>query len=362
MKALKVLYAENRTTATFFVLAPFLFLLSGLYLLGLCVRRFFYGAGIAASYRPAAKVISVGNMTLGGSGKTPLVEYLALELSARGKRVAVICGGYKKSALNEGPGEPAYYALGDEAAMLTENLKGRVFVVSAKNRAHAAREIDATGRFDTIILDDGFQHAALKRDLDIVALDATNPFGNGCVLPLGPLRESLSGLKRAPVICLTRVDEVSPAMVRALRERVKKLNPAACVLTAVHGLYQLCDAVSGEAQDLDLIKGKKAALLCGIAKPYSFLKTVEKCGVQVVHKSFFEDHYEYRQDDVAACLNASREAGAAILVTTQKDIVKFRGALRVLRPVVPVFVLKISLKITEGERILDERYHSLYRA
>jgi len=130
----------------------------------------------------------------------------------------------------------------------------------------------------------------------------------------------------------------------------------------VHGLYQLCDAVSGETEDLDLIRGKKVALLCGIAKPASFLKTVEKCGAQVVVRSFFDDHYEYRQEDVAACWSASRSAGAAFLVTTQKDIVKFRRALLSMSPGIPVVVLKISLKITEGEKILDERYHSLYRA
>lgn len=362
MKALKAVYTENRLTRTFFVLAPFLFILSGLYLLGICVRRFFYRAGIAETYRPTAKVISVGNMTLGGSGKTPLVEYLALELSARGHRVAVLSKGYKKPAKAQGPGEPDYYFLGDEAAMLTQNLKGRVFVVSAKNRLTAAKEIDATGRFDTIILDDGFQHAALKRDLDIVALDCANPFGNGCVLPLGPLRESLSGLRRAPILCLTRADEVPPAAVRALLARVKKLHPDALLLTAVHGLYQLCDAVSGEMEDLDLIKGQKVALLCGIAKPYSFLKTVEKCGAQVVQKSFFDDHYEYRQEDVARALSVAREAGAAFLVTTQKDIVKFRRALPLMSPGISVLVLKVSFKIIEGEKILDERYHSLYRA
>ncbi|HAJ57719.1 MAG TPA: tetraacyldisaccharide 4'-kinase [Candidatus Omnitrophica bacterium] len=362
MKGLKAVYTRNQLTATYFILWPVLFVFSFFYLLIIIFLKTLYQRHILASYRPNAKVISVGNITLGGSGKTPLVEYLALYLHARGRRTAVLLRGYKKPGHGPGIGFSDYYSLGDEACMLKLSLKENAVVVSGKDRVRAAVGIDEEGRIDTIILDDGFQHWRLKRDLDVAVVDATNPFGNGCVLPLGPLRESIASLARAQVICLARANEVPPAAARKLEERLRKLNHAALFIKAIHEPEFIYDAVSGLRSALDHLKGKKVGLLCAIANPGSFLDAVERCGAEVVAKTFFDDHHEYSGRELSDVMRKSLDAGARAVVTTQKDIVKFAGWLCRQDAGIEVFVLKVSLKIVEGEEAFDERLHSLYSA
>jgi tetraacyldisaccharide 4'-kinase len=362
MKGLKTFYTQNRMTATYFILWPILLALSFFYLLTVYFIRFLYEKNILRSYRSAAKVISVGNITLGGSGKTPMAEYLALQLCPRGHRAAILLRGYKKPKKDEGLGLPDYYILGDEASMLKGSLKENAVVISDKNRVEAARQIDEDGRIDTIILDDGFQHWRLKRDLDIVVIDSTNPFANGCVLPLGPLREGPASLARAHIICLSRVNEVPIAAVRQLESRIRKFNHAALFIKAVHEPEFLYSVVSGSKVELDNLRGKKAGLLCAIANPASFLAAVQLCGAEVVSKNFFDDHHEYSAQDLEGVIRKSLDAGVQAIVTTQKDVVRFANWLRREKPGIDIFVLKISLKIVEGESAFYERLHSLYRA
>lgn len=360
MKGLKAVYSRNQLTVTYLMLWPVLFVSSFFYLFIVTILKILYKKNILASYRPAAKVISVGNITLGGSGKTPLVEYLALYLHARGRKVAVLLRGYKKPGHDSGIGLPDYYLSGDEACMLKISLKENAFVLSDKDRLRAAQDIDESGRIDTVILDDGFQHWRLKRDMDVVVVDATNPFGNGRVLPLGPLREGVSSLARAQVICLSRVNEISSASVRELEARLKRFNHAALLVKAVHEPEFIYNAVSGARFGLDYLKGRKIGLLCAIANPGSFLYAIEGCGAEVVIKGFFDDHHEYSEQELSEFIRRLSAAGVHSIVTTQKDIVRFAGWLSVAGSGAEVLVLKVSLKIVEGEEAFDKRIHSLY--
>lgn len=361
MRGLKDFYASNRITAIAIVLSPLLLVLSIVYLVVVSVLKFFYRRGILVSYRPAAKVISVGNITLGGSGKTPLVEYLVLQLAARRHRVAALLRGYQKPRINRGVGSPDYYGMGDEASMLKEALRGSGAVFSNPDRAEQARKIDQEGRFDTIILDDGFQHWRLKRDLDIVVVDATNPFGNGYVLPLGPLREPLGALSRADIIVLSRSNEVDPRELQEIEARLKRICGAAPVVRAVHSPQYLYHAVTGQKVGFEALKGAGVGVMAGVAVPASFLRSVEGLGAKVVWKAFFDDHHEYSRSDIKEALRGSRDMKASFLLTTEKDIVRFRGLLLQQAPALDVLVLKVAFKIVEGQERLDERLHCLYR-
>lgn len=361
MRALKDFYTGNRITPVVVVLLPLFFVLSFVYWVVIVVREFFYRRGILGAYRPAAKVISVGNITLGGSGKTPLAEYLALQLAARRHRVAILLRGYRKPRVSQGVGSQDYYEMGDEASMLKGALKGSGAVFSDPDRAAQARKIDQEGRFDTIILDDGFQHWRLKRDLDIVVVDATHPFGNGCVLPLGPLREPLAALSRAEIIILSRCNEVDPRELKQIEARIKTICRAVPIVKAVHSPQYLYHAVTGQKVGFEVIRGVPVGLIAGVAVPASFLKTVERLGAKVAWKAFFDDHHEYSRSDIEGALRSAAGAKASSLVTTEKDIVRFRGLLLEQPPALDVLVLKVDFQIVEGQERLDERLHSLYR-
>ena len=201
MMGLKIFYTQGRHTALYIILFPLLFVLSCFYFLLVWLAAFLYTKGILKSYRSKGMVISVGNITLGGSGKTPLVEYLAHRLAGQGRRVCILLKGYKTPKENKAIGSADYYVYGDEASMLKENLKDKAVVLTGNKRDELACEIDAGSLGDTILLDDGFQHWRLKRDWDMVVMDAPRPFGSRFLLPAGHLREGLSSLKKGSLFC-----------------------------------------------------------------------------------------------------------------------------------------------------------------
>lgn len=358
MRALKVFYTEGKITFIYILFFPFLFVLSVLYIFCVYLIKLFYKVGLLKSCRPRCAVISVGNITLGGSGKTPLVEYLASKLVREGRKVSVLLKGYKRPCRIEYPGKSDYLNLGDEASMLKNNLPDSVIVMAGSNRCRLAEEIDASGEDRIIILDDGFQHWRLKRDLDIVAVDARNPFGNGFVIPAGRLREDISSLRRADIFCLTHCDEVVAENIEYVKRRLVGINRSAPIIEAVHSPRGIHKLGRKEEEEMSVIKNKKFCLLCGIANPSSFIHLVKKLGAVVVSKAIFDDHHHYTEDDINRLQDSCKSCGADAIITTQKDEerLKDRG---LFKSTAEIFVLKIAMDITSGKRELDERLSSL---
>jgi tetraacyldisaccharide 4'-kinase len=356
MKSLRVFYTNNEATLTYKILFPLLFFLSLVYGFFLYLAR----AGQFGSYRPQAKVISVGNITLGGSGKTPFVELLIGLLSKRGRHPAVLIRGYKKPRGREGLGVEDYRLLGDEARMLTENLKGRAGVFVGSDRVSIARQADQEKKFDTMVLDDGFQHWGLKRDLDVVMVDATNPFGNGFLLPAGHLREGVSALKRADLICLTRTDEAPEAAVDALASKISGISPQAPLVWLVHVPEVLYDLTTEARVSAESIKNAEVGLLCGIANPISFLRTVERLGGRVVIKKFFEDHHDFSAEELADLSRVCAASHVSKVIVTEKDAARLKGRPDLKSLKIDILVLRIAVKIVKGQEALDERLDSLY--
>ncbi len=253
-------------------------------------------------------LISVGNITWGGTGKTPLVKMIARGLSDMGRRVVVVSRGYG----------------GDEDLFLQEAL-ARVPVVVDRNRARACRRALAEFGAEVIILDDGFQQWGLDRDLDIVAVNCSDPFGNGRLLPRGILREPLSALNRANVFFLTRADAVEKKELLRLRRRLRELNSRALIVEAVYfpaGLSYL-DEPKRKVEPAELA-GRKAALLAGIADPGSFSRLVKNMGMTVAAEIFHPDHHQYGYGDLLEAVEICRRAGVELLAITEKDAVKLR--------------------------------------
>ncbi|MFH0940632.1 MAG: tetraacyldisaccharide 4'-kinase [Candidatus Omnitrophota bacterium] len=361
MNGLKIFYTQNKLTSAYIVLWPLLFLLSCVFALLLFARGFFYRIGIFKSYRSGPKVISIGNITLGGTGKTPFAAYLAKRLRSEGHRVAILLRGYKRPRQNDSMGSTEYHAMGDEASMLKAACGEGIDVLADKDRALLAGQLEKEKAVDTVILDDGFQYFRLKRDLDIVTIDASSPFGNKFILPLGHLREPLSSLKRADCFCLTRCDEASEYMIGELRSFLNRLNPAALVLKAFYVPESLYDLKKNRKEFLETLKNKDVCLLAGIANPFSFLKTVRDLGANISLKVFFDDHHHYSPAEITDAALRCRDAKIRTIVTTEKDAMRLSRFVLEQDPGVDIFVLKIALKIVEGEEALSGRLHTLYR-
>ncbi|PIQ87952.1 MAG: tetraacyldisaccharide 4'-kinase [Candidatus Omnitrophica bacterium CG11_big_fil_rev_8_21_14_0_20_43_6] len=329
------------------------FLRGGLFLLSLV-----YGAGVrvlAGFYRIkpvrlGAKVISVGNITLGGTGKTTLVEYLSAKLSLAGAKVAVLSRGYKRSL-----GSAGAQGLGDEPAMLQKKLP-LVRVIVDKNRIKAAQSAIRDHACDILILDDGFQQWKIFKDLEIVTLDTANPFGNYRMLPAGFLREPLSALKRADIFVLTQVS--SGHRPEELTEKLKRLNPAALIVESRHapkGFSRLDQP--DELLSLDLLKGKAAAIFCGIGNPEGFDNCIRSLGIKIAQSFRFSDHHDYTCEDILDIIRTAGQNKLEAIITTQKDAVKVRE-LGIKNST--ILVLDITLNITKNEAEFDRRLLKLY--
>lgn len=299
----------------------------------MAARNVAYDVGLLPSRRAPVPVVCVGNLTLGGTGKTPLVAWVARRLAAAGRRPAIVSRGYGA----------ARGATSDEAAELALLLPG-VPHVADRDRLAGARAAAAAGA-DCVVLDDGFQHRRLARDLDLVAIDATDPFGCGHVFPRGLLRERVGGLGRARAAILTRVAGVAPERRAAIRARFA----AACGsrmpevwAEASHAPIGL-RAAGGGREDLAWLTGRRVAAFAGIGNPAAFHATLRSLGADVVAFRPFVDHHAYSAADLAALSTWAEAMGATALVTTLKDLVKLpaTGSL-------PVLALEIAMVIERG--------------
>jgi tetraacyldisaccharide 4'-kinase len=285
-------------------------------------------------------VVSVGNLTLGGTGKTPCVEYVARFYRQRGVRVAILSRGYgSESGRN------------DEALVLEENLPDVPHLQGADRVALASVAVEEL-ESELLILDDGFQHRRLARALDLVLIDTTSPWGHDHLFPRGLLREPPSSLRRASAVLLTRCDQVDRNIIDGLRQRVARLAPQAPVMETSHRPSGWIDAEQRSAE-LSRLAGRAVAAFCGIGNPEAFRRTLESQGVKVAAFRSFPDHHNYTRadiDDLRAW--ARQQATDCMVVTTQKDLVKLRLTRLGERE---LWALRIRLHVDAGQEVLDSK-------
>ncbi|MHC4984236.1 MAG: tetraacyldisaccharide 4'-kinase [Planctomycetota bacterium] len=298
------------------------------------LRRWMYRRGLLRRTGVSVPVICVGNITCGGTGKTPMVAWVVRQLRRAGHRPAVLPRGYR-----------SVVGRSDEAELL-KRLTGAKVVVEP-DRVAAAQAAISDGA-DVLVMDDGFQHRRLRRDLDIVLIDATDPFGGRC-LPAGLRREPLSALRDADAVVITRCNEIDKDRLEKLKTRLSRLSPEATIHAAVHKPLALIDEAGGELP-LREIDGRRVLAFCGIGNPESFFAAVGRLGANIVARRALDDHVDYTPAIIDSLNRAAAEARADFLVTTQKDFVKLQDA-RFDRP---VWQLAVEMKIVEGPRALAE--------
>jgi len=271
-----------------------------------------YDRGAVEIHRPPAPVVSVGNLTVGGTGKTPMVEWIARHVRRHGVRVAILSRGY---GAEQG-------GLNDEALELELALPDVPHLQNPDRAASATVAVEELAS-QMLLLDDGFQHRRLARDLDIVLLDASEPFGFDHVLPRGTLREPVTGLKRAGVVVLSRADMIDETTREAVRRRALDLSPTAAWCEVQHRPAALVDS-AGAVYPLETIAGQAVAAFCGIGNPAGFRHTLETLGCRVASWREFPDHHAYTREDVDALATFAQEARADLVLCTRKDLVKLR--------------------------------------
>lgn len=320
------------------VLVPF----SIMYYVILLVWDFFWRKGVFRTHTLGAKVISVGNIIWGGTGKTPAVMAIAKELLKNGRKVAILIRGY-----------------GDDEKDLLPRLIPEASVVVGRDRVKTGREAINKHGADTLLLDDGFQYRRLKRDLDIVCIDATNPFGNGCVIPAGSMREGLGGLKRAGVFLITKVDLAQDKWrLGDLKKKLKRLNPGAVIVESIHRAEYLYKLTDEQLVDIEALKNKNIALVSAIGDPDSFGKTISNLGLEFKKHFIFRDHHLYSEKDLKKIDDYCNRDKINTIITTEKDAVKLKAySLRLTA--YSLLVLHIELKITDNEQRLYDRLNRI---
>ena len=337
------MYGRKRAPVTSF----FLRAISLLYGLAIHVRRGLYSVGVLQRKKIAPFVISVGNLTLGGTGKTPAVMNIATVLLNAGKRPAVVSRGYGRldeaSIVIVADGERMLVDSrtgGDEPVLIGSTIP-RLPVVVGRDRVNAARLAQERFGIDAVILDDGFQHVRLRRDLDIVLVDAGDPFGTGNLFPAGILREPISALNRADAVLITGVDRA--ADLALLRETIAK-HAGAPIFSSRLVPKDLVEVMTGEVKQLASIRGVAVLALSGIARPAPFQSLLGRLGADVREKLVFSDHHAYDRSDLAAVVRRAVDCNAGMIVTTEKDAARLRS----LRPE-GVWALRVELVVDEQE-------------
>jgi tetraacyldisaccharide 4'-kinase len=312
-------------------------------------RLSMYRRGTFQTTKLERPVISVGNITTGGTGKTPLVEWVARTLAAKGKKVCILTRGYGRKdphvqvIVSDGygvlasPGEA-----GDEPYLLATNLKGMAAVISSADRIAAAQEAIKDFGSDCFVLDDGFQHLRLARDLNIVTIDATNPWGGGSLLPYGRLREAPEGLSRADCVVLTRCDQVKN--LDSLRAEISKLIGDRPVFRSEMRTSRVSPLKNGSEP---LMAPARVGGFCAVGNPRSFFEHLRRAGYELALEKSFPDHHVYSQDEIDAIVREAKALAVTALITTAKDAVK----LRTLSFSIPCYVLEIEIDVQDADEL-----------
>ena len=336
------LMTDRRNGAIYVPIKLLLYLVSLVYAAGLIGRRLFYRFGIFRSEKVPLKIISVGNLTLGGTGKTPFVIRLVKILDEDlDKKASVLIRGYGW----------------DEQTMLKRKLIDTPIMVG-ESRVRSARKAIKLYGSDTAVLDDGFQHWELERNLDIVLIDSRNPFGNGHLFPRGILREPREAVRRASVIVFTKIDGKGPGFDETKNE-LKKINSGLVFLEAVHKPAHLYDLKERKERPLSFIKAKRVILLSSIGDPGYFAETVRDLGADIAEHIVFGDHHNYTEDDAGRIVKRCDERKFDFILTTEKDEVKLRR-MSLSFGNYAVMTLVIEMDIISGKELLVDRLRSLY--
>jgi len=336
------------------------------YSIAVRLRNFFYSTGWLKVHRADAAVICIGNITVGGTGKTPLVVWLCNQLTQNSKlntmnyNCAILTRGYKtKKGI-----------LSDEVAILAESCPQAKVIVNPDRVAGAA---EAIGKYNAkvLIMDDGFQHRRLARDLDIVAIDATQPFGYGKMLPAGLLREPVTSLKRAGAVVITRCDQVDKAELSELEKKLRAINQNMVIVRSIHAPVcakcpepfvipakagirkksETMDSCLRRNDGIEQLKDKNIFAFCGIGNPDAFLNTIKSLGTELVGSKVYNDHYHYTNECLADIYEHAEHLKADLILTTQKDWTKI-ARLAPAKKDIPLAYLAIEIKFLTGQEKL----------
>jgi tetraacyldisaccharide 4'-kinase len=312
------------------------------------LRNLFYDYGIFRASNLGRFTISVGNITTGGTGKTPVVKWLADQLRQIGKHPAILLRGYGTESS----------PLSDEAQLLDKSLnvdsKPRILVEANPSRVQAS--LDVLCRFpatDVFVLDDGFQHRRAKRDFNLVLISATLPFGFEHVLPRGLLREPLSGLARADAFLITRCSLVSAEAVGEIDAFIRGRYPDKPIYHSDHVHSELWMPASGERSAIGSIIDQKIFLAAGIGDPAAFEKQLRSIGCKIVGSRWFSDHHGFTEPDIESVMNAAKQVGADLIVTTEKDWVKMDGKVSISAIPIGVAKLEIQFREDDGQKLMS---------
>ena len=322
-------------------LFPVLVVCAWIYGCGGLLRSLLYRLGLFHCFQAPVPVISVGNLSAGGTGKTPVVDYLSKYLLSKGKKTAVVSRGYGRKDISQlqvvstgdGPLIPPALA-GDEPFLLARRNPSLTVIVAAERKNGVAKAVREHGA-EVILLDDGFQHLAVKRDLDIVLLDADNPLGNGKVLPAGPLREFPGALKRGNIFILTRAEKSPHVRVDLPGE----------VLSCRHEVSSHAVSLDGERVEIDSLFGRRGGAFAGLAAPEKFFADLKKIGLNIEKTAVFQDHANYGKIEKLRLDELGRDLD--YLITTEKDAVKLR------QEDLPIicFAVPLSLEFSEPGKL-----------
>jgi tetraacyldisaccharide 4'-kinase len=340
------------------------YLLSKAFQILIKARRFLYNVRILRDSTLGVQVIAIGNLTVGGTGKTPVVEKFARELRDQGRNIAILSRGYRSKArpvhewllnklfFRDDTTPPRVVSdgksllldsemAGDEPYMLASNLKDVVVLVD-KDRVKSGRYAIEKFGCDTLLLDDGFQYWKLRgRRQDVVLVDRQQPFGNERLLPRGTLREPPSHLARANYIFITKSD----GNTSELRRRIERYNPTASIIECIHHPLYLEDVFTGQRATLEILRGRRVASFSGIAQPESFEQSLVHLGAELVYTKRFADHHRFTQQEVLNAINRSKKRQAQLIITTQKDAVRFP---KIDRRDLSIYFMRVEIKIMSG--------------
>ncbi len=340
--------------------------LYGLYRLIVFIRNYCYKVSVFKQQKLPCVVISIGNIVVGGTGKTPTVATIAKVLQNNETNVSILLRGYKRKRNNEitivSDGKNLLCSReesGDEANMLAHQLSN-IPIIVGKRRYLAGEAAISKFNSEILILDDGYQHRKLARDLDILTIDATQPYGTGSLLPIGTLREPKSSIKRADFILLTRTD-AKDINIERLKTELNQLAPNTPILESIHkptSLYQLNQANVNSTMPLNDLSGKRLLAVCAIGNPKAFVKTLEKHNPVKVELIAYPDHHVYSESDIQQIQHQMIQSEAEWIVTTQKDEQKLAS----LNTDLPILVLAIELVITECEKDLLDKLQICQKA
>lgn len=317
------------------ILRSLLLVLSVFYRFAIFIRNTLYDTSIIRASKVSAAVVSIGNITTGGTGKTPLVAWLCNYFISRNIKTAVLTRGYKKK--ND---------IADEPAMLAKAAPGVIISVNPDRTAAAKKTINEHGA-KLLVMDDGFQHRKLARNVNIVAIDATEPFGHEKLLPAGLLREPVKSIKRADAVVITRANQNSPEKIDEIKKRISEIKPDIIFSAAVHK-PTFIKLIKDKQIPLNQLAGRKIYAFCGIGNPDAFFQTLSDMALNIVGTSVYNDHHRYTTDDIAAIYEDARYKQAEYVITTHKDWIK-TALLSVEKFQIPFAALMVELEFVEGQ-------------